>query len=420
MTYQICLSSEAPQRLLDDALERVGPADSVLRAKILGGLAIVLGVTGAQALAIEYAEQGMAMARRLRNAEALELTLQGASYALQGPQYLERRLAYAKERAELAKTVIAGRTSLFRDQLPDGQIDLAHYLMEWGDLSESDAEFAAWTRLVELQRRPFEQCITAQREAARALMRGDFDQSEKLARQALEIGQRLRADNVAAGLFGLQMFALSRERGQLKELEPILRLFVQQNTAADTWGPGLAVIYSELGRTEEARAAFDQLAANNFEDLPHDSLWIGSMTYLSDVCVFLADKSRASVLYRLLLPFDGRNVVIGYQVVCYGALSRYLGSLAATLERWDDATRHFEDALVMNARMEAWPWLAHTQYQYATMLLSRDLPGDRDRAFALLDAALATARRLGMHGLEDRVTVVLNRQPLAERSGGPI
>jgi tetratricopeptide (TPR) repeat protein len=291
--------------------------------------------------------------------------------------------------------------------------------MERGDLSAADAEFAAWTRLVELQRRPFEQCITAQREAARALMRGDFDQSEKLARQALEIGQRLRADNVAAGLFGLQMFALSRELGQLKELEPILRLFVQQNTAADTWHPGLALIYCELGRTEEARTAFDQLAANNFEDLPHDSLWIGSMTYLSDVCVFLADKSRASVLYRLLLPFDGRNVVIGYQVVCYGALSRYLGSLAATLDRWDDAARHFEDALVMNARMEAWPWLAHTQYQYATMLLSRDLPGDRGRAFALLDAALATARRLGMHGLEDRVAVVLNRQPLAERSGGP-
>jgi hypothetical protein len=110
-------------------------------------------------------------------------------------------------------------------------------------------------------------------------------------------------------------------------------------------------------------------------------------------------------------------VVIGYSVVCYGALSRYLGALAATLDRWGGAARHFEEALAMNARMET--WLAHTQYQYATMLLARDSPGDRDKAFALLDSALATARRLGMHGLEDRVAVVLNRQPLAERSGGP-
>jgi tetratricopeptide (TPR) repeat protein len=419
MTYQIGLSSEAPLRLLDDALERVGPADSVLRAKILGALAIVLGVTGAQASAIAYAEQGIAISRRLKNAEALELTLHGATYAFQGSQYLERRLTYAKERAELVNNVIAKQTPLFGDQLSEAKAELFECLLELGDLSTSDAELEAWTRLQVTRQRPFHQCMAAWLAAARALMRGDFEQSEKLAREALEIGQRLRADNVAAGLFGLQMFALSRERGQLKELEPVVRLFVQQNATADTWRPGLAVIYSELGRTAEARAEFEHLAAENFEDLPRDSLWMGSITYLADVCVFLRDKSRASVLYRLLLPFDGRNVVIGFAVVCHGAVSRYLGALAATLERWDDATRHFEDALVMNARMEAWPWLAHTQSQYATMLLSKDLSGDRDRALALLDSALATARRLGMHGLEERVTVALNKPPLVGRSSEP-
>ena len=113
LTYQIGLSSEAPLRLLNDALERIGPADSVLKAKALGGLAIVSGVTGLQAQAIEYAERGIAMSRRLNDADALELTLQGANYALQlqGPQNLERLLAYAKERAELARTIVARKTS---------------------------------------------------------------------------------------------------------------------------------------------------------------------------------------------------------------------------------------------------------------------------------------------------------------------
>jgi class 3 adenylate cyclase/tetratricopeptide (TPR) repeat protein len=401
MTYQIGLSSEAPLRLLDDALERVGPADSVLKAKVLGGLAIVLGVTGEQAQAIGYAERGIDMSRRLDDADALELSLQGANYALQGPQNLERLLAYAKERVELARTIVAGKTS--RDQLPDAQIDLSHYLMERGDLSAADAEFAAWTQLVAEQRRPFEEAIIAGRGAAMTLMHGDFEQSEKLARQALEIGQRLRADNVAAGLFGMQMFALSRERGQLKELEPIVRLFVQQNSASDTWRPGLAVIFSELGRTEEARAEFEHMASDNFDSLPRDSLWMGTMTYLADVCVFLGDRSRAAILYQLLAPFAGRNVVIGYEVVFYGALTRYLGMLAAVLERWDDAVLHFEDALTMNARIEAWPWLAHTQFQYAKMLLSRGHLADRDRAFALFDSALDTARRLGMRTLEQQI-----------------
>ena len=62
---------------------------------------------------------------------------------------------------------------------------------------------------------------------------------------------------------------------------------------------------------------------------------------------------------------NGRNVVIGYDEVCYGVISRYLGALAGTLERRDLAVRHFEDALAMNARVEAWPWLARTQFQYA-------------------------------------------------------
>jgi tetratricopeptide (TPR) repeat protein len=116
------------------------------------------------------------------------------------------------------------------------------------------------------------------------------------------------------------------------------------------------------------------------------------------------DRARADTLYQTLLPFAGRNVVVSNAAICYGALSRYLGVLAATLERWEDAARHFEDALAMNSRMDARPWLAHTQEQYATMLLARNQLGDRDKAAALFDAALATARELGMRALEDRVT----------------
>jgi hypothetical protein len=133
------------------------------------------------------------------------------------------------------------------------------------------------------------------------------------------------------------------------------------------------------------------------------------MTYLADICTFLGDRARADMLYQILLPFAGRNVVISNAAVCCGALSRYLGALATTLERWDDAVHHFEDALAMNARMDARPWLAHTQEQYAGMLLARNQSGDRDKAAALLDAALITARELGMLALEERITAGMTR-----------
>ena len=127
------------------------------------------------------------------------------------------------------------------------------------------------------------------------------------------------------------------------------------------------------------------------------------MLYLTDVCTFLEDRARAATLYQLLLPYAGRNAVISNAAACYGALSRYLGALAATLERWDEAAQHFEDAMAMNARIEAPPWLAHTQHQYAAMLLARGQSGDRDMAAGLLNASLATARKLGMRALEVRV-----------------
>ena len=57
----------------------------------------------------------------------------------------------------------------------------------------------------------------------------------------------------------------------------------------------------------------------------------------------------------------------------------------------------------MNARMRASPALAHTQQQYADMLLTRGQPSDRNTAMSLLDKALAIASQLGMGSLTDRV-----------------
>jgi DNA-binding NarL/FixJ family response regulator len=205
------------------------------------------------------------------------------------------------------------------------------------------------------------------------------------------------------------MFTLRREQGRLQELEPAVRYFVQQHTTAAAWRPGLVLIYSELGRTREARTEFEHLARHDFTDLPRDALWMASMTYLTDVCTFLGDTARATILYQLLRPYAERAVVIGNAVACYGAMSRYLGTLATTLARWDEAAQHFEDALAMNARMDARPWLAHTQYAYATMLLARSHPGDDDKATALLDAALSTAHALGMGALEQRLTARLGQ-----------
>jgi hypothetical protein len=58
----------------------------------------------------------------------------------------------------------------------------------------------------------------------------------------------------------------------------------------------------------------------------------------------------------------------------------------------------------MNSRIGARPWLAHTQEDYARMLLERDEPGDRGRANELLESCLSTCHELGIPVLEERAT----------------
>ena len=111
-----------------------------------------------------------------------------------------------------------------------------------------DVAIEAHAGLAQDLQQPLNLCLNIQFQAMRALLAGRFADSERLAQEALAIGQRLQTENVA-GIFGLQMFTLRREQGRLQELESAVRYFVQQHTAAAAWRPGLALIYSELGRT---------------------------------------------------------------------------------------------------------------------------------------------------------------------------
>jgi len=209
------------------------------------------------------------------------------------------------------------------------------------------------------------------------------------------------------------MFTLHREQGRLQELAPAIRHFVQTAPPHAVWRPGLALIYTELGLIREARVEFEHLATDAFTTIPRDALWVACMVCLAEVCTVLGDAPRAATLYQCLLPYQGYNIIVGPTAVAYGAASRFLGMLAATMSRWEEAQHHFADAITMNTRMGARPWLAHTQYQYAAMLLARSRPGDGEQAVCLLDEALSTARELGMRALEERLIARIEERPVS-------
>jgi predicted ATPase/class 3 adenylate cyclase len=383
--------------LMRETLVTLLPDDGLTRAKCLNVLARALSMTGSTQEALPYAQEGLAIARRLADPESIALNLGGMTYALQSLDHVMERLEITAEMLKLSKHITD------TDLLHEAYALRTWALLEAGDREEAEAAIERYRCLAEESRNPFYSALLIVYRAGWAFMQGRFAEVERFAEQAFAIGRQMQAER-ANGVLGLQMFSLRREQGRLRELEPLVKYFLTQHQETAAWRPGLAVIYAELGRRQDAQDQFEHLARFDFADIPRDSMWMITMTYLADVCTFLQDKARAATLYQMLFPYEHLNVVMGGAAVCCGAVSRHSGALAATLERWDDAQRHFDHALTRNAALGARPFLAHTQYQYAVMLLSRDQPGDSTKAAAPLKDALATASELGMRALEQRIT----------------
>jgi tetratricopeptide (TPR) repeat protein len=381
--------------LLEEALRCLEEQARALRVRLMGGLVRARIASGAADGVEAMAQDAVAAARSLDDPLALFDTLRIYLFADRQPSGSAARLAAAGEMVSLAEAM--GN----RERLAEALGSRIHEHLECGDIAAFDADLAYRTQVIEPATQPFFLHTNALFHAARSILAGDFAAGERQAQQALQEGQRIGTEN-AASAYGMQMATIRREQGRLAALAPVIQHFVQQNPASATWLPGLALIYSDLGWQREAREVLDKLAIDDFAAIARDAFWVSSLVYLSEVCAALHDTARAAILYPLLLPHRDRTVVVGLATVCYGAAARYLGQLAATLARWDEAERHFEDALALNTRLGARPWLAHTQHDYAAMLLARGCPADQPRSRALLAAASTTAAELGMRALADK------------------
>jgi DNA-binding winged helix-turn-helix (wHTH) protein len=379
--------------LIEETLQAIGEADSAARAELLSFLAKARYMCGQSDLAEPAIAASIAVARRSGDAKALISAYRARWFSPYPPDKLAQRLEATTEMLRLAEEI--GDGEMQRDAH-----DLCFYdQLELGNLGRADEHLRCSGELGEAIRQPFYITNHLVYRAMRAIMEGRYDEGEALAREALKAGQRMRRDS-AEGLFSMQMFAIRRDQGRLGELAPVLDAFVRDPNAGAVWRPGLALLYAKLDMADGARREFEALAADEFGNVARDALWPTCLAYLSEVAVYLGDRPRAEVLYRLLQPYQGRNLLVGASVAFLGAAADYLGMLAASLGYGDNARKHYEDALELNARMAATPWLARTRYRLAILLRGA---GESERAASLFDAALATSRELGMAGLERRV-----------------
>jgi DNA-binding SARP family transcriptional activator len=389
--------------LLEEGLAALEADDLELRARLLARLAGALRDEHSRARRDALSGEAVELARRTGNVATLAYALDARASAIIAPDTITECLALADELFEVAtrigdsERVVAAHHHRIIAQLLVGD-------------SRAEVDHAAASRIAHELRQPAQLWQACANEAMLALAAGRLADAEELVPEAFALGERAQP-GAALAIYRIHLYTQCDFRGRLEEVEPAIRELVAEYPARPVFSCVLALLYARLGRPEPAKQAFDELARDDFSTLPFDQEWLFGMSLLAETCSLLGDSASAPVVYRLLLPWAALNAVdVGEGI--RGSVSRYLGLLATTMERWSDAAQHFEDALEMNERTGARPWLARTQNDYAQMLRARDGPGDRERAAELVRSAVATYRELGMDGhAGDAAT--LNRETVA-------
>jgi hypothetical protein len=386
--------------LLERALATLGGAAPALRSRLQSRLSGALTLLPeARERRWQLAEEAVRGAEEAGDPDVLTLALVSRQLVLCGPGRVQDRLEISERMLRLAHAEGS------RESQAISLLWRYMALLEVGDLEAADRTMQQLGAAAEELRQPVHLVHVAGWRAMRALLDGRLADAEPLIAAMLAAGAHADPMNTQMR-YVTQMYALRREQGRLAELAPAILAMVAAVPGIPSLRAGAAVAALETGRADEARSHFEFLARDDFAALPRDFAWPGGLAQLALACTGLADARRAAVLYDLLLPDAERNLVIGFCEVCEGAAGRFLGMLATVQERYGEAERHFEAALAMNARMGARPARAHTEREYAAMLLRRAAPGDRERADALRAAAMRTYSELGMQTYLERAAAL--------------
>jgi hypothetical protein len=375
-----------------------------VRARLLGRLAVAVYWVAPRERRQELSEAGVAMAERTGDEVARVATLVSRYFALWGPEHMEDRLRSADEILRIAQRT--GQTK----RVLDARLFRIMAMFELGDMQQADAEIAAFRAESADLRQPYYLWYAAMLPATRALLGGSFAAGEKLAEEALAVGERAH-DPAAIVIYGAQMLWSWREQGRTAELEVAMASILDVAGAIPIAHVAMAWVSAELGQLDDARKQIESVKAQEAEEgATHHSApgWMAGTMMKADLAYALEDADFAASVYAQLQQYAGHTVMV-WLAFCGGPVDYYLGLLAATTGDGDMARNHFDSARRMARAMGALPMVAHIEHAHAKLLLRTGTrTGDPDPA-ELIDRAATIANELGMTPLLEAVEALRDR-----------
>jgi DNA-binding CsgD family transcriptional regulator len=254
--------------------------------------------------------------------------------------------------------------------------------------------------------------------------------------EAMNKSQSIRTRGEEAGSLGyaLLYLGLARDRALLylgTNLEALERehreLLAGVPSAVN---PKLCLVLAHTGQYEEASKILDKnVVKRPGISTPKDETpaWID--TFYLEAAVLMGHRQAATLLMN---RFNGTNLYTnGYNnPTC---IIRHLGGASTLLQRYDEARKHYQDAIKVCTEMRFRPELALSRLQLAELLLEQ-YPDEKKEALEHLDFAVREFREMkmrpslesalklaadqGLH-LDSLYTAPVASEVLSGRVGGP-
>ena len=391
---------EAEQiRVLESALEAVGEDDSRERAELLSMLAMELLFDGDHVQRWARSDEALAIARRVGDRAGLMRVLTDRAWATDAPDTLRERLVNLDEAVNVRGEpgtlllVLALRAR-------------AAACLEAGDIAGMEAAADRCEHEAAAVVEPLAKWWAMFPRIQLAMLEGRLGECERLTQEFLQLGMKAGQPD-ALTFFAAALVGLRHQQGRMAEMRPVYEQAVAENPAMPAWCGGLALGCAMEGERERAHELLRAAAADHFEHMPRDWVWLVGLCQWAEAAALLGDRDACADLYELLLPW--RELVISTGGAAWGTVIHHLCLLTVALERWDEAEEHLAAAARMHTRLGAPIWLAQTHVTHAGMLVSRR---ELSRALSCeedLRAALDVARAAEATGLEKQAVKVMSK-----------
>ncbi len=354
--------------------------------------------TRRQALATE----AIALAGDMGDPRVRARVLQHAFYGLWGPDMVSTRAGLANDLLASAQASEDRALEFWANLL------LLHGSFETGDFVRAQIVQERQEELAAALAQPTLNWVVQVGVAARAVLEGDLVAGERLARQALELGE-LAGQPDALQIFGEHRALVRTYQGRGDE-----KLIALSRQAADihprmaVWSASTALYETHFGSRDAARALLRDAVETHLEGVGWDTLRLVALAFYTEAASRLDARDAAALVRELMEPWRDQFVWSG--ALGYGHVRLWLGVAAATLGRDDEADEHFAFACRFHDDNGVRLWSARSHLGWAESLAAR---GESARAQEHAQRALELARTYGYGLIEALATPIVTAGAVA-------